>query len=84
MEKDISKLQPHEIEAYISEPNKKSADLLEGYRIAKDPTKWIAERDALASKAHAPQTIVITVDAAAEFQSVSCFHFRISILHPNS
>ncbi|TFK19285.1 hypothetical protein FA15DRAFT_601847 [Coprinopsis marcescibilis] len=51
VEKDISKLQPHEIEAYISEPNKKSADLLEGYRIAKDPTKWIAERDALASQA---------------------------------
>ncbi|KAG2016634.1 hypothetical protein CC2G_009784 [Coprinopsis cinerea AmutBmut pab1-1] len=51
VEKDISKLQPHEIESYISEPHKKSADLLEGYRIALDPAKWLEERDALASEA---------------------------------
>ncbi|KAF8701078.1 hypothetical protein AX14_000566 [Amanita brunnescens Koide BX004] len=38
--KDISKLQPHEIESYINEPYKKSGDLLQGYRIALDPTKW--------------------------------------------
>ncbi|EMD33848.1 hypothetical protein CERSUDRAFT_117909 [Gelatoporia subvermispora B] len=41
--KDISKLQEHEIQAYINEPAKKSADLLQGYRIALDPTKWEAE-----------------------------------------
>ena len=40
MSKDISKLQPHEIESYINEPYKKSGDLLQGYRIALDPTKW--------------------------------------------
>ncbi|KAF9447901.1 hypothetical protein P691DRAFT_705908 [Macrolepiota fuliginosa MF-IS2] len=44
--KDISKLQPHEIQSYINEPNKKSGDLLQGYRIALDPTKWEEEREA--------------------------------------
>ncbi|TFY79930.1 hypothetical protein EWM64_g4082 [Hericium alpestre] len=38
--KDISKLQTHEIEAYINEPYKKSGELLTGYRIALDPSKW--------------------------------------------
>ncbi|KAK2464792.1 hypothetical protein APHAL10511_003210 [Amanita phalloides] len=41
--KDISKLQPHEIESYINEPYKKSGDLLQGYRIALEPTKWEQE-----------------------------------------
>ncbi|ETW81208.1 hypothetical protein HETIRDRAFT_319450 [Heterobasidion irregulare TC 32-1] len=41
--KDISRLQQHEIEAYINEPYKKSGDLLTGYRIALDPTKWEEE-----------------------------------------
>jgi len=44
--KDISKLQTHEIEAYISEPYKRSGDLLSGYRIALDPKKWEEEREA--------------------------------------
>lgn len=43
--KDISKLQSHEIQSYISEPNKKSGELLQGYRIALDPTKWEEERE---------------------------------------
>ena len=43
--KDISKLQTHEIEAYISEPYKRSGDLLTGYRIALDPKKWEEERE---------------------------------------
>jgi len=42
--KDISKLQTHEIESYIAEPYKRSGDLLSGYRIALDPTKWEEER----------------------------------------
>lgn len=46
MPKDISKLQSHEIQSYISEPNKKSEELLQGYRIALDPTKWEEEREA--------------------------------------
>ncbi|KAI6002844.1 hypothetical protein EDD15DRAFT_2466365 [Pisolithus albus] len=37
--KDISKLKEHEIQAYISEPHKKNADLLAGYRIAWIPKK---------------------------------------------
>ena len=45
MSKDISKLKKHEIEAYINEPHKKSGDLLTGYRIALDPSKWEKERE---------------------------------------
>lgn len=41
---DISKLQTHEIESYINEPYRKSGDLLSGYRIALDPTKWEEEQ----------------------------------------
>jgi hypothetical protein len=44
--KDISKLQTHEIEAYISEPYRRSGDLLTGYRVALDPKKWEEERAA--------------------------------------
>ena len=44
--KDISRLQQHEIQAYINEPFKRSADLLQGYRIALNPTKWEEEREA--------------------------------------
>ncbi|KAG9316800.1 hypothetical protein JVU11DRAFT_2865 [Chiua virens] len=45
--KDISRLKEHEIRAYISEPHKKNADLLSGYRIALDPTSWEKERETL-------------------------------------
>ncbi|SJL18646.1 uncharacterized protein ARMOST_22243 [Armillaria ostoyae] len=38
--KDISKLQQHEIEAYINEPLKKSDDLLTSYKFALDPFEW--------------------------------------------
>ncbi|KAL1945865.1 hypothetical protein VTO73DRAFT_1867 [Trametes versicolor] len=44
--KDISRLQTHEIQAYISEPFKRSGELLKGYRIALDPKAWEEERDA--------------------------------------
>ena len=43
MPKDISKLQKHEIEAYINEPFRKNGDLLKGYKIALDPTSWEEE-----------------------------------------
>ena len=36
----LQKLHKHEIEAYINEPSKKNGDLLEGYRIALDPSEW--------------------------------------------
>ncbi|RPD58669.1 hypothetical protein L227DRAFT_504863 [Lentinus tigrinus ALCF2SS1-6] len=49
--KDISRLQQHEIEAYINEPYKKNGDLLKGYRIALNPAEWEAERDAAAAEA---------------------------------
>lgn len=48
--KDISKLQRHEIEAYVNEPSKKSGDLREGYQIALDPEKWLAEKEAQAQE----------------------------------
>ncbi|KZO98801.1 Tudor/PWWP/MBT [Calocera viscosa TUFC12733] len=38
--KDLSKLQKHEIEAFISEPHRKNSELMEGYRVALDPTEW--------------------------------------------
>ncbi|KAF5365873.1 hypothetical protein D9757_011055 [Collybiopsis confluens] len=41
--KDISKLKPHEIDAYLGDPAKRSGDLLEGYRIAKDPLQWLQD-----------------------------------------
>ncbi|KAG6829570.1 hypothetical protein H0H92_004119 [Tricholoma furcatifolium] len=44
--KDMSKLQQVEIQAYINEPFKRSGDLLQGYKIALDPTAWEAERAA--------------------------------------
>ncbi|KAH9859001.1 hypothetical protein C2E23DRAFT_717222 [Lenzites betulinus] len=44
--KDISRLQHHEIEAFISEPHKRSGELMKGYRIALDPKPWEDERDA--------------------------------------
>ncbi|OBZ70701.1 PWWP domain-containing protein2 [Grifola frondosa] len=49
--KDISRLQQHEIQAYINEPFKRSGDLLKGYRIALDPTSWEEERDAALAEA---------------------------------
>ena len=48
--KDISKLQKHEIEAFISEPSKKSGDLHKGYKIALDPEAWLAEQEAIAQE----------------------------------
>ncbi|KAI0694270.1 hypothetical protein BC835DRAFT_1350247 [Cytidiella melzeri] len=44
--KDMSKLQQHEIQAYIDEPFKRSGELLAGYKIALDPKKWEEEREA--------------------------------------
>ena len=38
--KDLSKLQIHEIQAYINEPHKRNGDLLEGYRVALNPEGW--------------------------------------------
>lgn len=49
--KDISRLQQHEIQAYIAEPFKRSGDLLKGYRIALDPKAWEEEKEAAAAEA---------------------------------
>ncbi|PBK59177.1 hypothetical protein ARMSODRAFT_1073627, partial [Armillaria solidipes] len=38
--KDISKLQQHEIKAYINEPFKKSDDYLTDYKVVLDPSEW--------------------------------------------
>ena len=39
-------MKPHEIEAYIAEPHKKSGDLMAGYRVALNPETWEKEREA--------------------------------------
>ncbi|OSD04126.1 hypothetical protein PYCCODRAFT_1444240 [Trametes coccinea BRFM310] len=49
--KDISRLQEHEIKAYINEPHKRSGDLLKGYEIALNPKEWEEERDAAMAEA---------------------------------
>ncbi len=51
--KDISRLKPHEIEAFINEPSKRSGELLDGYKIALDPTKWEEEQEL--KRAHAEE-----------------------------
>jgi hypothetical protein len=38
-------LKPHEIEAFITEPSKRSGELLDGYKIALDPAKWEEEQE---------------------------------------
>ncbi|KAI0283215.1 hypothetical protein BC826DRAFT_1093840 [Russula brevipes] len=43
--KDISRLKPHEIEAFINEPSKRSGELLDGYKVALDPAKWEEEQE---------------------------------------
>ncbi|KAJ3979685.1 hypothetical protein F5890DRAFT_1420968 [Lentinula detonsa] len=58
--KDISKLKPNEIETYIADhPEvKRSADLLEGYKIARDPREWsqnMAEKAAAAKAAESAE-----------------------------
>ncbi|KAG8897611.1 hypothetical protein FRB99_008044 [Tulasnella sp. 403] len=41
--KDLSRLLPHEMEAYLNEPSKKNGDLKRGYEIALNPTPWEEE-----------------------------------------
>ncbi|PAV18484.1 Tudor PWWP MBT [Pyrrhoderma noxium] len=58
--KDLSKLKKHEIEAYINEPHKKNGDLLSGYRVALDPSKWeeeMAKRQEAAEEADADEEV---------------------------
>ncbi|KAI9508598.1 hypothetical protein F5148DRAFT_979523 [Russula earlei] len=43
--KDISRLKPHEIEAFINEPSKRSGELLDGYKVALDPAKWEEDQE---------------------------------------
>ncbi|KAK4705920.1 hypothetical protein P7C70_g293, partial [Phenoliferia sp. Uapishka_3] len=43
--RDISTLSPREITSYITNPGKKSGDLLKGYKIADDPAPWNADRE---------------------------------------
>ena len=51
--KDISRLKPHEIEAFINEPSKRSGELLDGYKVAVDPAKWEEEQEL--KRAHAEE-----------------------------
>jgi hypothetical protein len=43
--KDLSRLQPHEIQAYINEPHHKSGELMDGYKVAADPKAWEEEQE---------------------------------------
>ncbi|KAI0074405.1 hypothetical protein K474DRAFT_1601468 [Panus rudis PR-1116 ss-1] len=49
---DLSKLQRHEIQAFLADPpSNKKADLIKGYRIALDPAKWEEEMEAVTAAA---------------------------------
>ncbi|CAE6404498.1 unnamed protein product [Rhizoctonia solani] len=60
--KDVSRLLPHEIAAYLAEPSKRKGDLLEGYKIANDPHDWRKEKDALAERERANEAAGISVN----------------------
>ena len=38
-------MKPHEIEAFINEPSKRSGELLDGYKVALDPAKWEEDQE---------------------------------------
>ncbi|KAK0436139.1 hypothetical protein EV421DRAFT_1833170 [Armillaria borealis] len=59
--KDISKLQQHEIEAYINEPFKMSSDLLTGYKVVLDPSEW-EKRKTEQAEAAASEDVINEVD----------------------
>ncbi|KAG0661314.1 hypothetical protein C6P46_004086 [Rhodotorula mucilaginosa] len=42
--RDLSLLTPREIDALLENPKKTKKDLLEGYKVARDPTEWKRER----------------------------------------
>ncbi|KAH7339980.1 hypothetical protein B0J17DRAFT_627981 [Rhizoctonia solani] len=60
--KDVSRLLPHEIAAYLAEPSKRKGDLMEGYKIANDPHEWRKEKDALAERERANEAAGISVN----------------------
>ncbi|CAE6414583.1 unnamed protein product [Rhizoctonia solani] len=60
--KDVSRLLPHEIAAYLAEPSKRKGDLMEGYKIANDPHEWRKEKDALAERERANEAAGINVN----------------------
>ena len=69
--KDMSKLQKHEIEAFVNEPSKKNGDLLLGYNVALDPEPWLAKKDAQAQEeaefeANAPVDQLVSEEDADE------------------
>ncbi|SCV69712.1 BQ2448_1106 [Microbotryum intermedium] len=51
--RDLSSLTPDEIDTYVSSSSKKKGDLLEGYKIAKDPSAWLKAREDEANAAAA-------------------------------
>jgi hypothetical protein len=51
--KELTPLVKHEIEAYINEPHKKNGELLEGYKIALDPSEWLTQKKSEAENAPA-------------------------------
>lgn len=67
--RDISALSAREIEAYVASPHKKSGDLLEGYRIAADPTEWQREKDEEQSRWEEAQELLAAVDTEDQLAS---------------
>ncbi|GAA5936561.1 uncharacterized protein JCM15063_001922 [Sporobolomyces koalae] len=47
--RDLSTLSSKEIDAYVSGGGKKKGDLLQGYKIAQDPSEWISTKESEAS-----------------------------------
>lgn len=60
--KDVSRLLPHEISTFLSEPTKRKGDLLEGYKIANDPHEWRKQKDSLAQRERANEAAGISTN----------------------
>ncbi|SCZ89353.1 BZ3500_MvSof-1268-A1-R1_Chr9g10378 [Microbotryum saponariae] len=65
--RDISSLTKDEIDTYVSSSSKKKGDLLEAYKIAKDPSSWLKAREdeANAVAAYDDEDMLASADEAS-------------------
>ncbi|SGY14265.1 BQ5605_C010g06123 [Microbotryum silenes-dioicae] len=65
--RDISSLTKDEIDTYVSSSSKKKGDLLEAYKIAKDPSSWLKMREdeANAVAAYDDEDMLASADEAS-------------------
>ncbi|GAA6063752.1 hypothetical protein JCM10212_005710 [Sporobolomyces blumeae] len=61
--RDLSALTPKEIDAYVNGGSKKKGELLEGYKIARNPEEWITQKE---DEAAAHQALLDEQDAMDE------------------